>query len=53
MTGLGKGIGNDPEKMRGALAERWGFIYEFDIGKHREDALAALRADLEASGLAQ
>ena len=42
MTGQGDGIGVDAEKMGEALSARWGFIYDFDLGKHKADALAAL-----------
>lgn len=42
MTGRGAGIGVDAGKMREALMERWGFIHDFDIKMHKEDALAAL-----------
>lgn len=43
MTGQGDGIGVDAGKMREALAERWDFIHDFDIQRHKEDALAALK----------
>ena len=43
MSGRGNGIGVDAAKMREALAERWAFIYDFDMNRHKEDALAALR----------
>ena len=43
MSGRGEGIGVHAEKMREGLKERWEFIYDFDIEKHKEDALAALK----------
>ena len=43
MTGLGDGIGVDAGRMREALAERWDFIHDFDVKKHKEDALAVLK----------
>ena len=43
MSGRGDGIGVDVVKMREALAERWAFIYDFDVKRHKEDALASLK----------
>ena len=43
MSGRGEGVGVDAAKMREALEERWAFIYDFDVKRHGEDALAALR----------
>ncbi|KAI9881208.1 MAG: hypothetical protein M1830_007186 [Pleopsidium flavum] len=43
MTGRGAEIGVDPDKMREALATRWAFIHGFDMQKHKEKALTALR----------
>ena len=42
MSGRGDGVGLEVEKMREALAERWGFIHDFDMKRHKEDALAIL-----------
>ena len=44
LTTLERDIGTDPQKLGAALAPRWGFIYDFDIGKHREKAVAAMEA---------
>jgi len=43
MSGRGEGIGVHTEKMRQGLKERWEFIYDLDIERHKEDALAALK----------
>ncbi|MCJ1356784.1 MAG: hypothetical protein MMC33_006780 [Icmadophila ericetorum] len=42
MCGKGDGVGLDPDKLREALAKRWEFIHEFDLKKHKEEALALL-----------
>ena len=42
MSGRGEGIGVHMEKMREGLKERWEFIYDFDLERLKEDALAAL-----------
>ena len=44
LTTMETEIGTDPQKLGGALAPRWGFIYEFDIGKHRKEAVAKMEA---------
>lgn len=43
MSGHGEGIGLHVEKMSEGLKERWEFIYDFDLERHKEDALAALK----------
>lgn len=53
MSGRGKGIGVNAEKMREGLKERWEFIYDFDIKRHKEDALAALRRIESGEGVLQ
>ena len=42
MTGLEAEMNTDPEKLAGALGARWGFIYDFDINQHWQEALAKL-----------
>ena len=43
MSGRGEGIGVNVEKMREGLKERWEFIYDFDLERHKEDTLVALK----------
>lgn len=43
MSGMDTKVGLDPDKLREALEPRWGFILDFDIKKHKEEALAALK----------
>lgn len=43
MSGRGEGIEVNVEKIREGLKERWVFIYDFDLERHKEDALAALK----------
>lgn len=42
MSGRGDEIELEVEKMREALAERWGFIHDLNMKRHKEDALVAL-----------
>lgn len=42
MCGKGDGVGLDPDKMREALKERWEFIMDVDLKKHREEAVALM-----------
>ncbi len=42
MSGRGLDVGLDPDKLRGALGPRWGFIHNLDMKKHKEEALAAM-----------
>jgi salicylate hydroxylase len=42
MTGLEAEVGLESEQLAGALGARWGFIYDFDVNKHREEALVKL-----------
>ncbi len=53
MSGRGEGIGVNAEKMREGLKERWEFIYDFDIGSHQADALAALKRIGSSEGVLQ
>ena len=43
LSGREKSVGLDPEKMRDALASRWDYIYDFDLKKHREESVMALK----------
>lgn len=43
MMGLVDDIGMDLEKMRLALATRWSFIHDFDLERHKSDALETLK----------
>ena len=36
MAGLEEDVGTDTDKLKEALGARWGFIYEFDINKHKK-----------------
>lgn len=42
LSGLEDGVRLDFQKMHDALASRWEYIYDFDLGKHTEEALAVL-----------
>jgi len=53
MSGREEGIGVNAEKMREGLKERWEFIYDFDIERHKADALAALRRIESDEGVLQ
>ncbi|KAF2228799.1 FAD/NAD(P)-binding domain-containing protein [Viridothelium virens] len=44
MTGLVEEIGTDPEKLHAALKDRWDYIYDFDLGKHVDEAVSMLQA---------
>ena len=44
MSGLeAENVGTNPEELAAALGPRWGFIYDFDIGRHRDEALERMR----------
>lgn len=43
MSGMDTEAGLDPDKLRVALGSRWGFILDFDLKKHKEEALAAMK----------
>jgi salicylate hydroxylase len=40
LCGREPGIGLDPQKIREALAPRWGFIMSLDMKDHKRDALS-------------
>ncbi|KAH7381500.1 hypothetical protein DE146DRAFT_749137 [Phaeosphaeria sp. MPI-PUGE-AT-0046c] len=43
LSGIASDIGLDPVKMYEALVDRWGFIYDFDLDRHVEDAIISLQ----------
>jgi salicylate hydroxylase len=36
-------VGLDPDKLRGAMASRWAFIFGLDLAQYKQDALSKLR----------
>ena len=47
MTGRGKEVGLDPEKLRKSLPWRWDFIVYFDLKKHRDEAIEMMETELK------
>ena len=45
LTGIADDVGLDPVKMHDALADRWGFIHDFDLDGHVESAKASLKVN--------
>lgn len=39
------GVGLDPAKLRDALLNKWDFILDIDLEKHREDALRIMSSN--------
>lgn len=42
------GVGEDVEKIKSNLAERWKWIWDFDLEEHVEEAKTAFRKEVEA-----
>ena len=50
ITGRGKDVGLDPNKLRENLTGRWDFILDFDLEKHRDQAVELMEAELGKAG---
>lgn len=46
VTGNGEGVGLNAERLRTALKPRWDFIVDFDIRKHRDEAIRMFDEEL-------
>lgn len=51
LTGRGKETKLDPVAIDEKLFPRWDFIHEFDVAKHREDALELMDKYLASEGV--
>lgn len=47
LAGRGEATGLDLERLRGNVLSRWDFIIDFDIEKHRDDAVEKLDKELK------
>ena len=47
MTGRNPEVKLDPEALRKCMTTRWDFIVDFDVKKHRDQAIGMMKEELE------